>query len=299
MHKKSTPKIKISYDELFKIILKDFFESHNFSVITDNELINLPKSFDLLIIKKNESHNLPFFNFLKTYNIISYKSVSDRFSIKDYNHLNIYYYGYILSNKDINYNDIQPIVISTFFPRKLFSHINFKYTKIKNGLLLINKNEYNIYFIIINELDIEDKEDLLMLLPFASNPKKRQLFSYIKNNKDLLDKILANIYEYLYFIDKDNYIKYIGEPPMNKKFVTLELAESLVKQYEKKGWEKGLLQGKQEGWEKGLLQGKQEGEYKKAITTVIKMYKKGYSLIEISEIIDLPISKVKEILRLN
>ena len=239
MHKKSTPKIKISYDELFKIVLKDFFESHNFSVITDNELINLPKSFDLLIIKKNESHNLPFFNFLKTYNIISYKSVSDRFSIKDYNHLNIYYYGYILSNKDINYNDIQPIVISTFFPRKLFSHINFKYTKIKNGLILINKNEYNIYFIIINELDIEDKEDLLMLLPFASNPKKRQLFSYIKNNKDLLDKILANIYEYLYFVDKDNYIKYIGEPPMNKKFVTLELPESLVKQYEKKGWEKG------------------------------------------------------------
>jgi flagellar biosynthesis/type III secretory pathway protein FliH len=154
-----------------------------------------------------------------------------------------------------------------------------------------------------------------MLLPFASNPKKRQLFSYIKNNKDLLDKILANIYEYLYFVDKDNYIKYIGEPPMNKKFVTLELPESLVKQYEKRGWEKGLLQGKQEGWEKGLLQGKQEGwekgkqegwekgkqegEYKKAITTVIKMYKKGYSLIEISEIIDLPISKVKEILRLN
>jgi predicted transposase YdaD len=90
---------------------------------------------------------------------------------------------------------------------------------------------------------------------------------------------------------------------MNKKFVTLELPESLVKQYEKRGWEKGLLQGKQEGWEKGKQEGwekgKQEGEYKKAITTVIKMYKKGYSLIEISEIIDLPISKVKEILRLN
>jgi hypothetical protein len=123
-----------------------------------------------------------------------------------------------------------------------------------------------------------------MLLPFASNPKKRQLFSYIKNNKDLLDKILANIYEYLYFVDKDNYIKYIGEPPMNKKFVTLELPESLVKQYEKRGWEKG----------------KQEGEYKKAITTVIKMYKEGIKDINfIARITDLPIIKVKEILRLN
>ena len=69
--------IRLSYDELSKIILTDFFESCNYVVETEIELLDLPRRFDLLIIKHRDSRKLSFFDYFSKYNIISYKSFGD------------------------------------------------------------------------------------------------------------------------------------------------------------------------------------------------------------------------------
>ncbi|SMG51771.1 hypothetical protein SAMN06275492_1581, partial [Dethiosulfovibrio salsuginis] len=62
-----------------------------------------------------------------------------------------------------------------------------------------------------------------------------------------------------------------------------------------RGLQRGIKQGKQEGRQEGRQQGKQEGRQEGVIQAVIKMLEKNTDPQTISNLLDLPLEKVKDI----
>lgn len=71
------------YDEIFKIMIKHYFERFA-KVITDYEIINLPKKADLLIIEVDKpiTKHVKIFTYFKRFNIIEFNSTFALFQPK-------------------------------------------------------------------------------------------------------------------------------------------------------------------------------------------------------------------------
>ena len=59
------------------------------------------------------------------------------------------------------------------------------------------------------------------------------------------------------------------------------------------GYEDGLAEGRAEGKEEGRKEGQEEGQYRKALDTARKMKAKGFALVEIAELTDLPLDEIE------
>ena len=77
------------------------------------------------------------------------------------------------------------------------------------------------------------------------------------------------------------------------KEVTMTTAQVLIK----KGREIGKEEGIQQGLQQGIQQGMQKGEYRKAVETAKRMYKKGFDIELISEVTELSIDELKKVLK--
>ncbi|GIX43212.1 MAG: hypothetical protein KatS3mg129_2945 [Leptospiraceae bacterium] len=66
-------KFTLKYDEFFKIVTKNFFELLNCNVITEYEILKLPKKADIIIIKNPNTKKFELFKYFKIYNIIFFR----------------------------------------------------------------------------------------------------------------------------------------------------------------------------------------------------------------------------------
>ncbi|HOL47619.1 MAG TPA: helix-turn-helix domain-containing protein, partial [bacterium] len=65
----------------------------------------------------------------------------------------------------------------------------------------------------------------------------------------------------------------------------------------KKGKEEWFEKGIEEGIKKGIEKGREEGIEKQKIVTIKRMYKKGYKIEDIAEIVDVSIKEICKIIK--
>ncbi|GIX40870.1 MAG: hypothetical protein KatS3mg129_0603 [Leptospiraceae bacterium] len=147
-------KFTLKYDEFFKIVTKNFFELLNCNVITEYEILNLPKKADIIIIKNPDTKKLELFKYFKIFNIISFKSEKDKPSIKDFNDLFIYLTGFCNREKSANLNNTTITLITPDFTKSFKNLLNKHAILLQDGLYKFHNDLLNIYFIEINQLDI-------------------------------------------------------------------------------------------------------------------------------------------------
>ncbi len=90
----------------------------------------------------------------------------------------------------------------------------------------------------------------------------------------------------------------LNEPIKEK---VLSTYEQIVRSGWRKGEQEGWLKGEQEGWRKGEQEGwrkgEQEGEEKKAIRVIKNLYKRGFPVGEIAEVVEKSEAFVLEVLQ--
>ena len=64
-----------------------------------------------------------------------------------------------------------------------------------------------------------------------------------------------------------------------------------------KGIEKGIEKGREKGREAGREEGREEGIEIQKIETIKRMYKKGYKIEDIAEIVDVSVNKIYMIIK--
>ena len=119
------------YDECFKILAKHFFEKFS-KVITDYEIIKLPKKTDLLVIETDSPihEHVKIFDYFKKFNIIEFKSPGDTFRpAEDLPKIFIYLGGILLNEKAATPQNTTFTLVSSHKPVKLLKCIKALYKK--------------------------------------------------------------------------------------------------------------------------------------------------------------------------
>ena len=93
---------------------------------------------------------------------------------------------------------------------------------------------------------------------------------------------------------EEEYIEEIRKYEEVKKMPLVMTAEVLGY---KKGIEEGIEKGIKKGIEKGREKGREEGIEKQKIETIKRMYKKGYKIEDIAEIVDVSVNKIYKIIK--
>jgi hypothetical protein len=162
------------YDEAFKELMKEYFEPFA-RVITDYELLTIPKRVDLLIIELEKPiiNYVKIFSYFKRYNIIEFKSEKDRFIFwKDLYNIGIYLNGVLLKEKVKNYDNSTFSLVTTLKPKKLLD--TFKAKELRKGIYTINNiSIIPINIVVIEELEINYEKETEILKEFTSLKDRR------------------------------------------------------------------------------------------------------------------------------
>jgi hypothetical protein len=255
-------KINIGYDELFKTVMRFYFEPFA-KVITDYEIIDLPKKVDLLIIEAEQSidEHLEVMKYFKRFNIIEFKSENDNFDLnKDLYKLGIYLNGTLFTESESNINNTTFTLVSSRRLSKLLKQFNAE--KIRAGLYIINNiSIIPIYVVIISEIETNLIKEITALKELTVS---KELHEYLS---ELIDKFNLDPNEYKKYLElaSSNYfdeLKEVQEVKGNFKMNHLEKNTWAAIQYFKideilyaQGKEKGIEEGFEIGIEKGIEKG--------------------------------------------
>ncbi|GIX43209.1 MAG: hypothetical protein KatS3mg129_2942 [Leptospiraceae bacterium] len=256
-------KFTLKYDEFFKIVTKNFFELLNCNVITEYEILKLPKKADIIIIKNPNTKKFELFKYFKIYNIISFKSEKDKPTIKDFNDLFIYLTGFCNREKSANLNNTTITLITPDFTKSFKNLLNKHAILLQNGLYKFHNDLLNIYFIEINQLDINAYE-IEYLYIFANQNKLKEGLKNIKLIP-IKDKKMIALLQEMYYVRYSNFEKQLPEGIKMPKVYEADITDLVKPHYDK-------------GLEEGIKKGLQEGELKAKIETAKKMKKEGLSI---------------------
>jgi hypothetical protein len=153
--KADTPKKEIGFDESFKILATHFFSEFS-KIVTDYEIINLPKKADLLVVETDKpiTNYVKIFDYFKTFNIIEFKSAQDPFRIdRDIPKILVYIGGILLAEKKGFLENTTFSIISSRKPVKLFKVFKKYIHKVKNGVYLLKLLvQVPVYIVAANEI---------------------------------------------------------------------------------------------------------------------------------------------------
>lgn len=255
-------KIKIRYDELFKVSMRYYFEPIA-KVITDYEIIELPKKVDLLIIEADEplEDYLEVMKYFRQFNVIEFKSENDKFDLnKDVYKLGIYMNGILLKEENANQDNTTFTLVSS---RKLRKFLNkYNATKIRDGLYRIdNISIIPIYVIIISEIEVNLIKEITALKELTVSSEREIFFEELLNlykiHPDEYSKYLA-LATSNYKNDMKKVREKIGDIDMNKlskNMLAAIKAFKLDEEFYNQGIEQGLIKEKIENVRRGLENG--------------------------------------------
>jgi hypothetical protein len=279
-------------DEAFKVFSKLFFEKGlKYQVHTDYELLKLPKRLDVVVIKGALSlaKKLKFFSYFRQYNIISFKSFTDRLKKADLYDALIYAPAYAKNERLKNLKGITVTVISAYQRRGIVKELGLK--EVRGGVYEYEGGQHCLRLVVLNEVELEKGEwDLALVFMFAGRKKLWELKDWLKENKESFREGRQYFLTVLPLFRKEGLkiLEEVGEMGKRGEFV-IDIAENLrylkslgfkVKTYEeifgegrlvgrKEGLEEGLQKGLQEGLQKGLQKGLQEG-LQEAILSILE-----------------------------
>jgi hypothetical protein len=135
-HHTEKPLTNIGFDESFKILAVHFFSRFS-KVITDFELINLPKKADVLVVETDRpiTRHVRIFDYFKAFNIIEFKSVSNPFRVaEDVPKIFIYAGGLLLNEKKATIANTTFTMLSSRKPGRFLREYKNDVHKVKNGV---------------------------------------------------------------------------------------------------------------------------------------------------------------------
>ena len=269
------------YDEIFKILVKNFFESFA-TVITDYEIVKLPKKADILIIEMKEKFQdkLKVFKYFKKYNGIEFKSFADPFKMnEDEYRLGIYINGILLQEKEANRENMTFTLVSSRKPAKLLDTFQGKIEKLDRGIYEIRDIALiPVHLIVIPELPMEFEQEFEILKEVTLGEDRTEfLRGLLKRGSDEITNDLIAYALAMYEEEFEKIFKEEGES-MTK------IEKNIRRLTEKYGVKKEIFN-----------EGKNEGKIEGKIETAKNMLKDGFSMIQIQKYTGLDIEEIKQL----
>jgi hypothetical protein len=272
VHKNTEKAAGNSFDESFKIEMKRYFEKFA-EVITDYEIIDLPKSVDLLVIKTIISIDkyVKVFKYFKTYNIIEFKSAADTFRMwEDVNKILVYIGGFLLREKKASASNTTFSLVCSRKSIKLLKDGIASVKVIDKGIYRLDGICYlPVYLIVISELRFDLEKDVAVLKEFSMG---KDLDDYLRNllrgyrigYKKYIDYLKHTIILYKNeikeILKEENINMTLFEKNLNSWNKELGLTEKYYQQGMEKGMKKGMKKGIEKGIEKGMEKGMEKGQ---------------------------------------
>ncbi|MDQ1265804.1 MAG: hypothetical protein QG635_956 [Bacteroidota bacterium] len=198
MDKNLSWKRQSGFDEAFKARMKNYFR-HFAEVVTDFEILKLPRRVDILIIEKIQPIRkyVKIFTYFKRFNIIEFKSEKDRFVLEpDLYDLGIYINGVLRLKKEAKPENTTFSLVSSTRPAKLIR--KYKADRLKKGLYIINNiSLLPLHLVVIEELDIEFEKEVSVLKDFTSRKDRRQYLEKKIEERYISNEINNDEWNYL------------------------------------------------------------------------------------------------------
>jgi len=234
-----------TYDELFKKQCKEFFQKFA-TVITDYEIVKLPKKADILIIEMYAKLNtkLEIFNYFEEYNIIEFKSVADHFKVgEDDLKISFYINGVLLQEKDANVNNTTFTLVSSGKPEAFLKKFKDKIQTIRTGhYRLVDIALIPVNIVVITEIEGDFTEEYKLLKEFSKGSDLEKFIrQFLKKYDKIKDNDTFDVLLSLYGIDV---IKIMKELDMHTNIIETNI-NYLVEELGMK--DKFKLEGKDEG----------------------------------------------------
>ncbi|MBM2814857.1 MAG: hypothetical protein HW421_1619 [Ignavibacteria bacterium] len=284
-------KITISYDESFKILMAGYFGKFA-KVITDYEIIDLPKRVDVLVIEMNKpiAPYVELLTYFKRFNIVEFKSEKDRFNIyDDLYKLGIYICGLLLKEPEANVKNTTFTLVSSLRPGKLLKQ--YKAEHIRQGLYIIEDiSLIPVYVVIPEELELRYDKEISVLKEFTSKKDRSEFIKGLLTGGETIEEYenLMRITSILYSIQLIKIIKQEGF--MN----TIE--RNFRKAIKELGFDQEFIKiGLEQGMQQGMQQGINEGIEKIARNALMR----GFSIDEIALLTGLTKSQIKKLKNLS
>jgi hypothetical protein len=189
-------KLNVGFDEFFKTSMKVYFEPFA-TVITNFEIIKLPKKVDLLIIEADKpiEEHLEVIKYFKRFNVIEFKSESDKFDLnKDIYIMGIFLNGVLFTVPESNIRNTTFTLVSSRRLSKLLKTYDAK--KIRDGLYVIdNISIIPIHIVIISEIEPNLVKEITALKELTVS---KDLSIFLSN---LIDKYNENPEEYKKYLE--------------------------------------------------------------------------------------------------
>ncbi len=205
-------KITLTLDTFFKIQCTEFFEALGCQVLTEVELFKQPRRLDVLIIEGGEGRGalqqpqegtqakhamhkkFHLLDYFQKYNLISYKSFRDRFSISDIRDAMIYHQSYLNLEKKANEANSTVSLIVSQKPSKFLSETTSKVSQQVKGRYVIDYQAFKVYILNIEEAPLNDSLDGIFLSEFVKDKKKITMPAHVRRGL-VSDKKIVDILE--------------------------------------------------------------------------------------------------------
>ncbi len=207
-------KITLTLDTFFKIQCTEFFEALGCQVLTEVELFKQPRRLDVLIIEggggegrgasqqpllgmraKHTIHKkFHLLDYFQKYNLVSYKSFRDRFSISDIRDAMIYHQSYLNLEKKANEANSTVSLIVSQKPSKFLSETTSKVSQQVKGRYVIDYQAFKVYILNIEEAPLNDSLDGVFLSEFVKDKKKITMPADVRRGL-VSDKKIVDILE--------------------------------------------------------------------------------------------------------
>jgi predicted transposase/invertase (TIGR01784 family) len=276
---------RIGYDEIFKSLFKWYFEPYG-KVITDYEIIDLPKKADIVVFKEktNAFKDLTLFSYFKAVNGIEFKSISDSYKVyQDLYKTGIYINGILHREKIEHPDQFTFTIISSRHPQKLLKNFEGSVEVVEKGhYLLKNASLCDLHLIVASDLAEKRLPEYHLINTFSGGQKRNRFLDYLVNN--IGDHIINRIIGYAMTLYKTDLITKLQESGKMQTVVEKNMNElmdlfGLKKQYINQGLEQGL--------ERGVLQ------------TAQKMLSEGIALETVQKITGLTKKQLKQLRKNN
>jgi hypothetical protein len=191
----SQPAKGIGFDESFKILAKHFFSPFS-KVITDFEILKLPKKADVLVVETEKplKEYVKIFSYFRKFNIIEFKSIRDPFRVEeDLSKVFIYIGSLLLNENNASIENTTFTLLTSRKPDKLLKYCRKSIQKIKNGVyLLLGIGTIPVYIVLANEVEGIFDREFAFIKEFSTGTERvtfiRKVLHEVENgNHDFLN----------------------------------------------------------------------------------------------------------------
>jgi hypothetical protein len=246
---------------------------------SEHQLTAEPLKIDVLIIKKKKNvvirKNIA--QIFRAFNIVEYKSPSDRATIEDYHKTQCYGRLYAALNK-VDINDISVTVVATRHPRKLLSFLKSQYTvqHTQPGIYLVEGDTCPTQVVVSEELPEEDNL-WLSILQNDLSVAHLERFAKSKEPKLPIDALIQVIGEANAEAMEELYMRRKNGVILTEKldaYFKDKYGPTFIAEGEAKGRAIGVAEGEARGIAIGEARGKAEGKAETVLVILRDRFRK-------------------------